>query len=408
MNRGYKKTITIILLTIVFSFIPIFSSTFYGSVANAESKSEEKILDDVTEETIGKEAEEGLNNLYSYINKMKTDVELMNELDPVEYFKSYVKNGQGNITFETITKMVLSILFKEVKSVLKLVISVIVIAILCSLLKNLQDAFKNDNISQIAFFACYSILIMILSKSFLIALSVATNTINEIANFMNALLPILVTMISLAGGFVQAATLDPIILVSVTLIPKIYVTIIIPLILISFVMQFANNLSTEYKIDNLCKLMKQTILLLQGVIITVFIAILTIRGITADTMDAVALKTTKFAVDNFIPIVGKAFSDAITSVAGYSLIIKNAITGVGLIVIVLVILYPIVKLGIMTFIYKLSSALVEPISDKRITNAISSVSEALTLLVSCVISVSFMFFILLGIMASAGKFIVGG
>ena len=225
---------------------------------------------------------------------------------------------------------------------------------------------------------------------------------------MNALLPILVTMISLAGGFVQAATLDPIILVSVTLIPKIYVTIIIPLILISFVMQFANNLSTEYKIDNLCKLMKQTILLLQGVIITVFIAILTIRGITADTMDAVALKTTKFAVDNFIPIVGKAFSDAITSVAGYSLIIKNAITGVGLIVIVLVILYPIVKLGIMTFIYKLSSALVEPISDKRITNAISSVSEALTLLVSCVISVSFMFFILLGIMASAGKFIVGG
>ncbi|MDU1855003.1 MAG: stage III sporulation protein AE, partial [Clostridium baratii] len=309
---------------------------------------------------------------------------------------------------ETITKMVLSILFKEVKSVLKLVISVIVIAILCSLLKNLQDAFKNDNISQIAFFACYSILIMILSKSFLIALSVAINAINEIANFMNALLPILVTMISLAGGFVQAATLDPIILVSVTLIPKIYVTIIIPLILISFVMQFANNLSTEYKIDNLCKLMKQTILLLQGVIITVFIAILTIRGITADTMDAVALKTTKFAVDNFIPIVGKAFSDAITSVAGYSLIIKNAITGVGLIVIVLVILYPIVKLGIMTFIYKLSSALVEPISDKRITNAISSVSEALTLLVSCVISVSFMFFILLGIMASAGKFIVGG
>ncbi|OPF51591.1 stage III sporulation protein AE [Clostridium baratii] len=408
MNRSYKKTITIILLTIVFSLIPIFSSTFYGSIASAESKSEEKILDDVTEETIGKEAEEGLNNLYSYINKMKTDVELMNELDPVEYFKSYVKNGQGNITFETITKIVLSILFKEVKSVLKLVISVIVIAILCSLLKSLQDAFKNDNISQIAFFACYSILIMILSKSFLISLSVATNAINEIANFMNALLPILVTMISLAGGFVQAATLDPIILVSVTLIPKIYVTIIIPLILISFVMQFANNLSTEYKIDNLCKLMKQTILLFQGVIITVFIAILTIRGITADTMDAVALKTTKFAVDNFIPIVGKAFSDAITSVAGYSLIIKNAITGVGLIVIVLVILYPIVKLGIMTFIYKLSSALVEPISDKRITNAISSVSEALTLLISCVISVSFMFFILLGIMASAGKFIVGG
>ncbi|MEG1004384.1 stage III sporulation protein AE [Clostridium sp.] len=408
MKRGYKKTTIIIVLTVVFSLIPIFSSIFYGSIASAEVNNEESLMENVTEDEIAKEAEDGLDNLYSYINKMKTDVELINELNPVEYFKSYVENGQGNITFATISKIVLDVMFKEVKSVLKLVISVIVIAILCSLLKNLQDAFKNDNISQIAFFACYSILIMILSKSFLIALSVATGAINEMANFMTALLPILVTMISLAGGFVQAATLDPIILVAVTLIPKIYVTVIIPLILISFVMQFANNLSTEYKIDNLCKLVKQVVLWLQGIIITVFIAVLTIRGITADTMDAVALKTTKFAIDNFIPIVGKTFSDAITSVAGYSLIIKNAITGVGLIVIVLVILYPIIKLVMMSFIYKLSAALVEPISDKRITNALASVAEALTLLISCVISVSFMFFILLGIMASAGKFVVGG
>ncbi|MGL4569698.1 MAG: stage III sporulation protein AE [Clostridium sp.] len=408
MKRGYKKTTIIIVLTVVFSLIPIFSSIFYGSIASAEVNNEESLIENVTEDEIAKEAEDGLDNLYSYINKMKTDVELINELNPVEYFKSYVENGQGNITFATISKIVLDVMFKEVKSVLKLVVSVIVIAILCSLLKNLQDAFKNDNISQIAFFACYSILIMILSKSFLIALSVATGAINEMANFMTALLPILVTMISLAGGFVQAATLDPIILVAVTLIPKIYVTVIIPLILISFVMQFANNLSTEYKIDNLCKLVKQVVLWLQGIIITVFIAVLTIRGITADTMDAVALKTTKFAIDNFIPIVGKTFSDAITSVAGYSLIIKNAITGVGLIVIVLVILYPIIKLVMMSFIYKLSAALVEPISDKRITNALASVAEALTLLISCVISVSFMFFILLGIMASAGKFVVGG
>ena len=167
-------------------------------------------------------------------------------------------------------------------------------------------------------------------------------------------------------------------------------------------------MSNQHKIDNLCKLMKQVILWIQGIIITAFIATLTIRGITANTMDAVALKTTKFAIDNFIPIVGKSFSDAITSVAGYSLIIKNAVTGVGLIVIVLVLLYPIIKLMLMSFIYKLSASLVEPISDIRITSSIASAGDTLILLISCVMSVSLMFFILLGIMASAGKFIVGG
>lgn len=401
MNKFSKKTIVTIIFTIVFSVILGFQISTNKIVAVAETK-------ETKENLMNKETKEGLDNLYDYINKMKTDVELVNELNPSEYVKSYIENGEGNISFSVILKAILSLLFREVRSVLKLVISVMVIAILCSLLKNLQDAFKNDNISQIAFFACYSILIMILSKSFLISISVATEAINEISNFMNALLPILVTMIALAGGLVQAATLDPIILAGVTIIPKIYVTIIIPLILISFVMEFANNLSNEHKIDNLCKLLKQVIMWLQGIIITVFIAVLTIRGITADTMDAVALKTTKFAIDNFVPIVGKTFSDAITSVAGYSLIIKNAITGVGLIVIVLVLIYPIIKLIIMAFIYKLSAGLIEPISDKRITSSIASAGDALMLLLSCVISVSFMFFILLGIMASAGKFIVGG
>ncbi len=373
--------------------------------ANEETK--EKNLIESSEE-MKLETDNKLNSLYDYINKMKTDEELLNELDPKSYVESYIKNGQGNLTIKELGLIAVNLLFKEVRVVLKLVISVVAIAILCSLLKNLEDAFKNESISNIAFYACYSVLIIILSRSFLISIDVATNVINSISEFMNALLPVLVGMIALAGGFVQAATMDPIVLGSVILIPKIYSNFIIPMILVSFVLKFANNLSTEHKIDNLCKLVSQGILWFQGIIITVFIAMLTIRGITADTMDAVALKTTKFAVDNFVPIVGKAFSDAITSVAGYSLIIKNAITGIGLIVIVLIILYPIIKLVLMTFIYKISASLVEPISDKRITSALSMIGESMVLLTSCVISVSFMFFILLGIMASAGKFVVGG
>ena len=402
-RKDLRKKFLILLISsiLIQIFIPCMTKAF----ANEETK-EKNLIESAEEMKI--ETDNKLNSLYDYINKMKTDEELLNELDPKSYVESYIKNGQGNLTIKELGLIAVNLLFKEVRVVLKLVISVVAIAILCSLLKNLEDAFKNESISNIAFYACYSVLIIILSRSFLISIDVATNVINSISEFMNALLPVLVGMIALAGGFVQAATMDPIVLGSVILIPKIYSNFIIPMILVSFVLKFANNLSTEHKIDNLCKLISQGILWFQGIIITIFIAMLTIRGITADTMDAVALKTTKFAVDNFVPIVGKAFSDAITSIAGYSLIIKNAITGIGLIVIVLIILYPIIKLVLMTFIYKISASIVEPNSDKRITSALSMIGESMVLLTSCVISVSFMFFILLGIMASAGKFVVGG
>jgi len=373
-----------------------------------KSKSKQSSENEVNIDELGGSAKEEINSLYEYISKMKTDVELMNNLNPVEYVKTYIKEGKGNLSLDTLLKAVLSIIFKEVKSVLSLVVSIVTIAIICSLLKNLQDAFSDESISQVAFYACYALIIMVLSKSFIISISVAKDVINNISDFMSALLPILVTMISLAGGIAAATTLDPIVLGAVVFIPKVYSNVIIPMILMGFVLEFANNISAEHKINNLCKLFKQIIIWIQGIIVTIFIGLLTIRGITSTTIDAVTLKTAKFAVDNFIPIVGKAFSDAITSVAGYSLIIKNAISSIGLVIIILILLHPIIKLVLIEFIYKLSAALIEPISDSRITKSLEAAGSSMMLIISCVLTVSFMFFILIGIMASTGRFIVGG
>lgn len=349
-----------------------------------------------------------LNNLYNYINNMKTDSELINNLDPINYVKDYVKTGEGNISYKKIVSGVISFLFKEVKTVLSLSISIIVIAIICSLIKNLQSAFSNEGISNIAFFACYAILIILLSKSFIVSIGIATDIIKELADFMSALLPVLVIMLGAVGGFTQVATMDPIIMGATLIIPRIYINLILPLILISFVLDFTNNISTDYKIGNLCKLIKQSTIWIQGIILTVFIGILTVRGISSSTIDAVTLKTAKYAIDNFIPIVGKAFSDAIASVAGYALIIKNAVSSIGLLIIILLMIYPVMKLILISFVYKLTAAVIEPISDKRIVSSIESAGNSLILLMSCVLSISLMFFILLSIMASAGKFVIGG
>ena len=403
LKKFSTKRIIFVFTIIVLTFI---NSNTKIALANEEINNIEYSLEE--NELQDEEVNNKLNSLYNYINNMKLDIEIMNDLDPVEYIKGYIQNGEGNLSVKTLSNAITSFLFKEVKTVLSLSISIIVIAIMCSLIKNLQSAFSSEGISNIAFFACYAVLIIILSKSFLVSINIAIDIIKELSNFMAAILPVLVMMIGSIGGFVQAATMDPIVIGATLLIPRVYTTIIIPLILISFVLEFTNNISTEYKIGNLCKLTKQITIWIQGIILTSFIGLLTVRGITSSTIDAVTLKTAKYAIDNFIPIVGKAFSDAIASVAGYSLIIKNAVSSIGLIIIVLMMLYPIIKLILISFVYKLTAAVIEPISDKRITSSIASAGSAMVLLMSCVLSVSLMFFVLLAIMASAGKFVIGG
>ena len=398
-----KNNILKIVLIFVCAFVLSLSSFFITTENEvyAEDQTTTTLIND-------EETESKLNNLYDYINTMKSDVELMNELDPVSYIQSYIENGEGNLSVSTVISAVVSLFFKEVKTVLSLAFSIVVIGIICSLFKNLQSSFSSEGISQIAFFACYAILIILLSKTFIISLSLAKDVIVQIATFMDKVLPLLAALLIASGGLTQAATMDPIILGATILIPKIYLNIIIPLILITFVLQFANNISTEPKLSNLCGLIKKSTVWIQGFIITVFIGVLTIRGISSSTIDAVTLKTTKFTIDNFIPIVGKSLSDAISSVAGYSLIIKNAIGSIGLIVIILIIIYPIIKIVLSSLIFKLSAALLEPITDKRITSSIAAAGESLILIMSCVLCVSLMFFVLIAIMISAGKFVVGG
>ena len=354
------------------------------------------------------EINDDLEGLYDYISTMKSNFELINDLDPVSYIKNYISTGKGNLSFSKICDAAFSLLFKEVKTVLSMCIIIVVIGIICSLIKNLQSAFSSESISEIAFYACYALMIIVLTRTFIISLDLAKDIITQISGFMSKLLPILVVMLGVAGGFTESATMDPIVLGTTIIIPKIYLNIILPLILITFVLQFTNNISTEPKISNLCSLVKSSVLWIQGLILTVYIGLLTVRGITASTIDAVTLKTAKFTIDNFIPIVGKTFSDAIASVAGYSLIIKNAIGSVGLLVLILIILYPIIKIFLSSIILKISSSLLEPIADKRITKAVFSAGDSLILILSSVLCVSLLFFVLIAMMVSAGKFVIGG
>ncbi|MFR1077203.1 MAG: stage III sporulation protein AE [Romboutsia timonensis] len=394
MNKCLKYSSIILLL------IGLFFFSYNSQLAYAEDNNYNVISND--------EINGDLEGLYDYISTMKSDFELINDLDPVSYIKNYITTGKGNLSFSKICDAVISLLFKEVKSVLSMCITIVVIGIICSLIKNLQSAFSSDSISEIAFYACYALMIIVLTRTFIISLDLAKDIITEISGFMSKLLPILVVMLGVAGGFTESATMDPIVLGTTIIIPKIYLNIILPLILITFVLQFTNNISTEPKISNLCSLVKSAVLWIQGLILTVYIGLLTVRGITASTIDAVTLKTAKFTIDNFIPIVGKTFSDAITSVAGYSLIIKNAIGSVGLIVLILIIIYPIIKIFLSSIILKISSSLLEPIADKRITKAVFSAGDSLVLILSSVLCVSLMFFVLIAMMVSAGKFVIGG
>ncbi len=351
---------------------------------------------------------EQIEKFYDYISNMKTKYELLKDIEVKTYVKDFMKTGDGKVSTKKLLNALGIYMFKEIAASLKLLALLVVIALICALLTNLQKAFSGESLSNIAYFACYSLLIIIMAKSFYIGVDTARSTMKEMTDFMTAIVPILIMLIASVGGFVEAAVMDPIIIGTITISAKIFMDIIIPIICMTFVLQFVNNMSEEYKISKLTKLLNQVAMWGQGIVMTIFIGIITIRGITAKTIDEVTAKTAKFAVDNFVPIVGKSLSDAVSTVAGYSILLKNALSSLGLVILIAIVLFPIIKLLIMSLLYKFTAALIEPISDSRLVNCISAAGDSLVLVTACLISVSVMFFIMIAIIASAGKVMIGG
>ncbi|MBZ4662411.1 MAG: spoIIIAE [Caloramator sp.] len=297
-------------------------------------------------------------------------------------------------------------IFKEILANSKLMIELLFLGVFCALLKNLQSSFSSTSVSNIAFYACYLLIVVIIIKSFTLIVALSRDTIEQMINFVNSLMPSLMILVASVGGFATATMLDPAIMFISKLFSDVIKDFILPLTILIVALNIVNNLSDDIKISKLVKLLEQTTLWVLGFIMTIFVAFITIRSSTSASIDQVTLKTTKFMVDSFIPIVGKSLSDAVTTVAGYSMILKDAISVVGLVVMLSICIFPLIKLIILAFIFKFVGAIMEPIVDGKIVDCLSSVGGAITILFSSILSVAIMFFIIITIIASTGRLLI--
>ncbi|EYE89694.1 stage III sporulation protein AE [Fervidicella metallireducens AeB] len=347
-----------------------------------------------------------ISKLESFAQSLQQEVDYLPEISFSKMIESYKKNGSLGITVKDFTNSLLKFMFKEILLNSKLLVELLFIGIFCALLQNIQNAFSDDGVSKIAYYACFLVMVVVIIKSFSTAVQLGQRTISNMVEFMNSLMPPLIVLIAAVGGFASAATLDPIVMFILKVTSDIIRDLVLPLTILVVVINIVDNLSDSIKISKLGGLIKQVSLWVLGFIMTIFVGIVTIRSNASATIDQVALKSAKFAVDNFIPIVGKCLSDAITTVAGYSLVLKDAISIGGLLVMIFICVFPLIKIIILALIYKFVGAVMEPVVDKRIVDCLSATGSSLTMIFICVLSVAIMFFIMITIVASTGKLVM--
>ncbi|MFV9567604.1 stage III sporulation protein AE [Thermoanaerobacter mathranii] len=314
---------------------------------------------------------------------------------PYVDIKTYIGDvisGKQSFDINKIFKNLLKLFFKELYSSVKLLTQLLILAVIGGILMNLHGSFENENISEIAFLAVYGIFIVIAVKSFIEALGIGKEAIDSMVDFMQSMLPVLITLLVSVGAFTSAAFFHPVVIVTVQFIAHLMRDFILPIILLMTAVKIVGNISEKFSLNKMGDFLKTLSTASISILLSIFLGVITIQGLSSSMADGVLSRTAKYTVGAFLPVVGGLLSDSVDAVIGASLLIKGAVGIYGLIAIVIISAMPLIKLFSLIIIYRFTAAVIEPISDKRIVNCLSEVATSLTYVFGVLASVTVMMF----------------
>ena len=316
----------------------------------------------------------------------------------------------GRISFEpgSMLRNILLLLGQSVYGTFRIMIMIMVLAVMCSILTTLSDNFSGNglggnNIGQIAFFACYILIVAVALAAFHGAVTEGQQAVANMVLIMRTVLLLAIAALTGSGAVVTAAMVHPTILVTIEIMVRIIQNVLIPVLMLSAALNVVNNLSDKFGAQKLAELLNKFVKWSLAFLLTLFVAIVSIQSIATAGADGISIKIARFAASNFIPVVGGILAETVETVMACSVIMKNAIGVVGMILIAVVAAYPLIRIAAQIIIFRITAAVIQPIADRRIIACVGGLADTISVMFAIVAAVGVMFLILLTVLLSAGR-----
>lgn len=311
-------------------------------------------------------------------------------LDIQDIFKSAITGRVGNTN---LFNNILNVLGRETKTAISNIGIIMIVIIIHSILVTISENLGNKSVSQIAYFVEYIIIITLVLNNFADIIGMVKESIVDLVGFSNSLIPLLITLMLTTGAIVSAGVIKPVLLFLINFIGNFIIDFILPLVMIGTTLGIISKISNKVRIDKLAKFLKSSGVWILGIIMTLFVTILSLEGSITETVDGVTAKTAKAAVSTVIPVVGKILGDATDAVIGCAGILKNAVGLIGVLVIVGICIVPIIKLSLLSFTYYIASCICQPIADEKIISLLDSIGDTFKILLAIIFCISVMLII---------------
>ena len=189
-----------------------------------------------------------------------------------------MSSASNSLNTETFIKRILGSITKEFRNNISLIFKVIGIAILCSILKNIQSNLGESGISEIAFYVCYILIVVLIMTSFTNIINVCKSTIVKLSDFMKVLIPVVISLMLVTGNIATVAVVEPILLSMISIITALLSNFVIPAIFISTIINIISNMSEHVNVKKIGETLRKCSLWCMEIALIIFVGVLSLEG----------------------------------------------------------------------------------------------------------------------------------
>lgn len=312
-------------------------------------------------------------------------------------------SGEKQFSFNVWFKGILKFVFHELLVNGKLLGALILLTIFSMFLQALQNSFEQSSISKVAYAIVYMVLIILALNSFHVAIEYTKETIEVMTSFLMALIPLLLALIATSGGIISAAFFHPVLLFLMNTSGILIQYVVLPLLFFAAILSIVSTMTDHYKVTQLAQLLRNFAIGILGAFMTIFLGVISVQGTSSAVADGVTIRTAKFVTGNFIPVIGRMFTDAADTVINASVLLKNTVGMAGVIILLLITAFPAIKILVISFIYKLAASLLQPLGGGPVIACLDIISKSMIYIFAALAIVSLMFFLSITVIIAAGN-----
>lgn len=321
-----------------------------------------------------------------------------NKLDFKETILGLI-NGDVQFTFDLIKKMITDQFFYEFNSSKAGMIHILLIAFIAAIFHNFSSVFQNNQVSELSFYVLYMLLVTISLEGFRVLIDSVSCGIADMLDFLKLLGPIYFLAVAIATGSATSIAFYHLILFTIYIVEMLILNVILPIIQIYVIVRILNEITSEEILSKFAELLQTIIVWSLRTLLAAVFGINVIQGILNPAIDLVK-RSILTGGGGSLPVIGNVVEGVTEIVLGTAVLIKNGIGLAGAIVCIGICISPVIQMTIISLMYKIMAALIQPVSDKRMVGCLSSMSDGASLLLRILVTSCTLFLISIAMVAA--------